>query len=38
MKKPYEKPAVIFSVPLEGRAGVCAQSDSVCAALGPINS
>jgi len=38
MKKPYEKPAIVFSEPLKTRAVACAASDDACAARGPINS
>ncbi len=37
-KKPYEKPAIIFSEILTVRAGACARMDAQCAIQGPINS
>ncbi len=37
-KKPYEKPAIIFSEILTVRASSCAKMDAQCAIHGPINS
>jgi hypothetical protein len=36
MKKPYEKPAVVYSEKLEARAVVCGKADEGCSA--PIAS
>ena len=38
MKKTYEKPAIIHSEKIEGRATACAKVDGGCAASGAINS
>ena len=38
MKKTYEKPAIVHSEKIEGRAAACSKSDGACAANGPINS
>ncbi len=38
MKKTYEKPAIIHSEKIEGRAAACAKADGTCAQTGPINS
>jgi len=39
MKKPYEKPAIIWTEKIEARATACAKGDEVCRlAGGPINS
>jgi hypothetical protein len=37
MKKPYQKPAIIHSVKVEGRAVQCAKSSEPCLP-GPITS
>ena len=36
MKKPYEKPVVVYSEKLEARAVVCGKTDAACSA--PIAS
>jgi len=39
MKKPYEKPAVIYSGRIEGRTSTCISGDDSCRTNGgPINS
>ncbi len=38
MKKTYEKPAIIHSEKIEGRAAACAKVDGGCVAAGTINS
>jgi len=39
MKKPYEKPAVIHSAPIEARAAVCAKTNEACRTNGgPVYS
>ena len=40
MKKPYEKPAIIHTEPIEGRAGVvCGKAEPVaCSPFGPVAS
>jgi len=37
MKKPYEKPAIVYSADMTCRAIVCAKADSSCD-MGPIMS
>jgi hypothetical protein len=38
MKKTYEKPAVIHSEKLEGRAAVCQRSDDINCQPGPVQT
>jgi hypothetical protein len=38
MKKTYEKPAIIHSEKIEGRATVCNKADDSCVGSGPITS
>ena len=38
MKKPYEKPRIIYVEKLEARAVACAKADSVGCAAGPVTS
>ena len=39
MKKPYEKPAIIWTEKIEARAVVCSKGDDTCRVSGgPINS
>lgn len=38
MKKPYTKPAIIFSLKVEARAVSCARSDDTCGPTGPLFS
>jgi hypothetical protein len=38
MKKPYEKPMVIYTEKMEARAVACAKADSVACAAGPVTS
>jgi hypothetical protein len=39
MKKPYEKPAIIWSEAMTGRAVTCARGDEACRVSGgPIDS
>jgi hypothetical protein len=39
MKKPYEKPAIVYSEKVEARAVTCSKSDeSTCGPGGPITS
>lgn len=38
MKKPYEKPAIVWTEKLTIRAVTCAASDDACATRGPITS
>jgi hypothetical protein len=37
-KKPYEKPAIVFSNKTEARAVQCAKANDVCGPSGPIDS
>jgi len=37
-KKTYEKPAVVHTEKLEGRAAVCQRSDPDTCAVGPIQT
>jgi hypothetical protein len=30
MKKPYEKPAIVYSQPIEARAVACSRGDDAC--------
>lgn len=38
MKKPYEKPRIIYSEKMEARAVACAKADSAACAQGPTTS
>jgi hypothetical protein len=38
MKKPYEKPRVIFAEKIEVRAVACAFGDAIACSEGPIQS
>jgi hypothetical protein len=38
MKKPYEKPRVVYSENMEARAVACAKVDSTSCASGPVTS
>jgi hypothetical protein len=38
MKKPYEKPRVVYSENMEARAVACAKADSTSCAAGPVTS
>ena len=39
MKKPYERPAIVYSEPLATRAVACSRTDDSCRTQGgPINS
>jgi hypothetical protein len=38
MKKPYEKPRIIYSEKMEARAVSCAKADAGACAAGPVTS
>ncbi len=38
MKKPYEKPRIVYSEKMEARAVACAKADSASCAQGPVTS
>lgn len=38
MKKPYEKPRIIYSEKMEARAVACAKADAATCSTGPITS
>jgi hypothetical protein len=38
MKKPYQKPRIIYSEKMEARAVSCAKADTAGCAAGPVTS
>ncbi len=37
-KKPYQKPAIVYSEKVEARAGTCAKADATTCSAGPSQS